>query len=286
MEQLKAIVQKIEISLEIRPASPVASGRTEWNAGDQCVAHEIDSMKKKIENHMKNYYLDLHLRKPCISTERLNVLLKIFGNNTAYGKKNSTYIITTMLVQAALDTHDSIAVRNTEAEGEQASKDTQLTVLAGDYYSGLYYLLLSESEDIEFIRILADAIKEINELKIELYHMRISTFEEFSSLYEKISGFIIVQAAAFAGIDEDSRKWICRYLEAISYINEMLDFEESGEQAIYNLWLAERSDVSLADYEAGRKRRMTELAGELGSHTDGMLDSLYAEAAERLLQLH
>src|SRR5699024_3634853 len=82
-------------------------------------------------------------------------------------KKKEKYMITTMLVQIALDTHDLVTdKKNDTVEPLSVESTRQLTVLAGDYYSGLYYLLLAEIEDYQLIHALAIAIKEITELKL------------------------------------------------------------------------------------------------------------------------
>lgn len=82
-----------------------------------------------------------------------------------------------MLVQIALDTHERVSNKAGEEEIE-FHKCRQLTVLAGDYYSGLYYYLLSMNRDIVLIRALAEGIKEINEHKIMLYQKAHETTDD------------------------------------------------------------------------------------------------------------
>ncbi|WLV23445.1 heptaprenyl diphosphate synthase component 1 [Aciduricibacillus chroicocephali] len=243
------------------------------------MSQEIGILKHTIKKHMENYYLDLHLDQPLLFEEGLRVLSKVFDSAPAYKEEKIAYIIPAMLVQTALDTHDSITVHNVEKKGEQAARSTQLTVLAGDYYSGLYYLLLSHSGDILFIRLLADAIKEINELKMELYHRQVASFTEFASYYGKIASRIVIRVAAFIGMDEQHCRQIEHYLEATSYLDEIAGSSDSGEEALYKLWLSGRSDVSIASYRKGREARLEDL---LGDWRDGcLLADLYEEAAKR-----
>ena len=246
------------------------------------MSQEISNLKDKIKKHMENDYLDFHLDQPLISEERLHMLSKILDNAPAYKEQKSTYIIPAMLVQAALDTHDSITVHNEEKEGEQAAKDTQLTVLAGDYYSGLYYLILSQSGDISFIRLLADAIKEINELKMGLYHSHIASFAEFSSFYSEITSQIVTRVASFTGYSETVCRQVEDYLEAISYIDEIVQSVESGKEALYDLWLSGRSEVSVAAYQKGRAERLDELLVDGGlTGNVCLLEDLYNDATRR-----
>ena len=101
-----------------------------------------------------------------------------------------TIALTVMLIQIALDTHDFVKNDDEEIESMEVQ---QLTVLAGDFYSGLYYKELSYLPNIHLIRCLAEAIKIINENKIRVYQREITTFEDFmhsmkiieTSLYKK-----------------------------------------------------------------------------------------------------
>src|SRR5699024_10495241 len=90
------------------------------------------------------------------------------------------YATTIMLIQIALDTHEKV----TDTQTTRIYK--QLTVLAGDYFSGWYYYLLSESRDIQLIGILAEGIREINEKKIQLYFGTCHSFDEVMNLVKDI----------------------------------------------------------------------------------------------------
>jgi heptaprenyl diphosphate synthase len=97
-----------------------------------------------------------------------------------------------MLIQIALDTHEQIS--NKKIVGISQIKSRQLTVLAGDYYSGLYYKLLADSEDIFMIKVLAEGIKEINEHKITLFQ------QEFSSVENLMSSIKIIESSLLAKV--------------------------------------------------------------------------------------
>src|SRR5699024_2430566 len=86
----------------------------------------------------------------------------------------------------------------------------QLTVLAGDYYSGLYYFLLSEIDDFELIHVLATAIKEINEQKMNLYYRERLSPEEFIYIIKQIETLLFTHVSDHIGtepLDRTIAEW-------------------------------------------------------------------------------
>jgi heptaprenyl diphosphate synthase len=86
---------------------------------------------------------------------------------------------------------------------EDELKNQQLTVLAGDYYSGLYYQHLSEISNISLIRELSKGIKEINEHKIMVYeHTPNNNIHQLLDNLKIIEGALITKLTKYFHIQE------------------------------------------------------------------------------------
>ncbi|WP_152654621.1 heptaprenyl diphosphate synthase component 1 [Oceanobacillus sp. CFH 90083] len=153
--------------------------------------------RKILENKLHDSYIHKHLSYPVIDEEKWNLLLFLVEQHKSLSPlQREKYIISTMLVQIALDTHDFVPIKqNADTESEMIEK--QLQVLSGDYYSGLYYLLLAEAGEIQFIQILANAIREINELKVTLYYEDQLPLETWLNLKMKLNASLLVHVAKY-----------------------------------------------------------------------------------------
>jgi heptaprenyl diphosphate synthase len=124
-------------------------------------------MLDKINQFIHHSYLKKFLNTPQVDEDKLFLLVAMCDDLKLSQETLNSYIITTILVQVALDTHEQVSVATNMTDKEQ--KVQQLKVLAGDFYSGLYYKLLAEIDDIQMIKVLAEGIKLINEHKIRVY---------------------------------------------------------------------------------------------------------------------
>lgn len=156
---------------------------------------QTEEVKTIIDKKLEHQFLDSHIQKPKVSEEKLAFLTHIINSTNLSKVKKRQYIVTTMLVQVALDIHDSVPISSSTNKSEADRTANQLTVLAGDYYSGLYYLLLSELEDLNMISTIATAIREINELKMQYYYKDIGSFKHFIFVIEQIDSLLIRRVA-------------------------------------------------------------------------------------------
>ncbi len=125
-------------------------------------------IREKLMVKLRHPYFINYIEEPFIDEEKIALLYGALKGANLHIEQIEHYVVTIMLVQIALDTHERVSNKAGE-EANESHKRRQLTVLAGDYYSGLYYYLLSMNRDIVLIRALAEGIKEINEHKIMLY---------------------------------------------------------------------------------------------------------------------
>lgn len=133
------------------------------------ITDDIRQLKRLIETKAQHPYLLKHIQKPSLDEDKLILLWGLFNDLDVLNEKRNQYIISTMLVQIALDTHEIVSNSGDGIELPEVLKNRQLQVLAGDYYSGLYYQGLASVGNVEMIRILSSAIKKINDNKIILY---------------------------------------------------------------------------------------------------------------------
>ena len=74
----------------------------------------INKWKKKIEHKLEHHFLDLYVNRPKIDEEKLRVLSLIFHKHPELSEcQIERYIIATMLVQTALDTHVKRSIKRT-----------------------------------------------------------------------------------------------------------------------------------------------------------------------------
>ncbi|CAH0345548.1 heptaprenyl diphosphate synthase component 1 [Bacillus sp. CECT 9360] len=192
----------------------------------------LTELKELIETKANHPYLLMFLEKPSIDDDKLLLLMGLFNELEFTDAERKKYIISTMLVQMALDTHELVTNTTLQAKDNGSQKIRQLTVLAGDYYSGLYYQLLSEVENIPLIRVLASAIKDINENKVLLYQ---KSLNEISGLLEAVK---TIESSLVKKVSESFNKPIWSDLSADILLLKRLHIEkkrylEGGQSIIF-----------------------------------------------------
>lgn len=190
------------------------------------IYEEIKQIKADIDQRIKHPFLMKFIDVPVIDDQKLLLLYMLLKESKLSSDKIRQSMIATMLVQIALDTHELVGVHRIE-DDNPFMKKRQLTVLAGDYYSGLYYYLLASVDDIPMIKILSTAIKEINEHKISVYQKDVSNLEDFMDSVAMIDSLLIQKIAQY--VDNIDLLHLSKQLLLVSRLDrEKRSFKANG----------------------------------------------------------
>lgn len=134
---------------------------------DLQIHSKITSMEIDVLQALHQRTLEKYTAGPSIDRARLFFLLLPFFDGKQWSDDIEDSAKTVAIVYAALHAHDQVE------EDSPISKSQQLTVLAGDFYSGIYYQMLSNTNNIKLIQLLASGIIGVSEKKASLYEKTI-----------------------------------------------------------------------------------------------------------------
>jgi heptaprenyl diphosphate synthase len=167
----------------------------------QDIRKQLAEMKELVEQKVFHSYLFKFIQTPYIDEDKLLILISILNKIEMSNMKAQNYCLTTMLIQIALDTHENVPNETISDLEEESQKNKQLTVLAGDYFSGLYYKLLAETDDIQMINVLSKGIKVVNEHKISVFQQEFDAIEKLMSSIKMIESSLIIKFIEYFKVD-------------------------------------------------------------------------------------
>ncbi|MEG0260256.1 MAG: heptaprenyl diphosphate synthase component 1 [Lysinibacillus sp.] len=151
------------------------------------IQNSIAQLKTDIFMDVRHRTLQKYTGEPVLDENQLFYLLMPFFNGENWRKEHREAAITVGIIYAALAAHDFIK------ETDATSKEQQLTVLAGDFYSGRYYEILAGSGNVALIRTLSKGIVERCEHQVKVYEKETRMIEQWITSLENIEAGLIRQ---------------------------------------------------------------------------------------------
>ncbi len=173
------------------------------------IHRELETIIADIMKQGNYPYAEKYIGKPSIPIFLVKMVCLIMQSYAVPRETIHRYCVAITLLQMGIDTHDRVSVG--EERTLHGKRSRQLLVLAGDYYSGLFYRLLTEKGDMAAIRKLSEAVCDIHEAKMELYglHRKKSTLQSPLSLLRRIRGSLVrTVAELFHPTEEKNNPWI------------------------------------------------------------------------------
>lgn len=135
----------------------------------------VEKIKNQFYHLTKHQYLQSYLPKPNVDDDKVRFLYAMLLEHHSE-KDAELFTLSALLVQAGLDIHEEVSLN--EVTSDVLRKQRQLTVLAGDYYVGLYYFMLANHKHVPLIQVISNTIQEINEVKMNVYEQQAKSYDD------------------------------------------------------------------------------------------------------------
>lgn len=132
----------------------------------QQTTDDVNNILSYIRKQADYPYLEQHFQVPQSTLTEVLVTYEIIQQQPAV-EKRSQIMCATLLIKQALDIHEDVSEGTLATEAMR--KERQLAVLAGDYYSGLYYRELAKLANEDLLAIFSQAIGDINQVRANYY---------------------------------------------------------------------------------------------------------------------
>jgi heptaprenyl diphosphate synthase len=239
----------------------------------QDICQKISEVKGQIEQKVLHPYLVKFIKTPFIDEDKLLLLITIMDQLELSDKQRKNYALVTMLIQIALDTHEFISNEKIIETPQMTSR--QLTVLAGDYYSGLYYKLLADSEDIYMIKVLAGGIKEVNEHKISVFQ------QEFSGIENLMTSIKIIESSLISKIIDYFQVTVWdEVVSNLLLIKRLLDekkrFKQTGCSQLFEAMkkvIFSKNDGKMKDLSSDQKKHLMTICDRYIEYSRTVIES-------------
>lgn len=226
----------------------------------------FSAVKESLQERLQHPFLMRYIDTPVIDEEKLFILYSILNHTNLHIEKKQQYALTIMLVQIALDTHEKVSDKG-DVEAIDLHKRRQLTALAGDYYSGLYYYLLAQQSDICLIRKLAQGIKEINEQKIRLHQRLNFSVEDVVRSVEIVESALIQKTCSYFQI-ENLDEYSASFLARQRIKREFRLYKQQKNSIVFALWEAFLPTSEVESYYQSYLQRIEKQLTNLATTND------------------
>ncbi|WP_102692519.1 heptaprenyl diphosphate synthase component 1 [Rummeliibacillus pycnus] len=220
------------------------------------IEEQVSQLKNNILQQLHHRTLLQFTGQPVIEDDQLLYLLLPKLNGEQWSKSLELAASAVAMIYAALSGHDLID------EQDATSKSQQLTVLAGDYYSGMYYSTLATIPDIQLIRSLSKTVGKVSECKTTFYE------PEKRNLAEWFESLRVIEAMAI-------RQFMKRYnfdsyieiaelgLVLARFKREMKQWQETHQKTRFMKILEQQEEYANLPYEQILQHQISELSSKL-----------------------